>query len=67
MEEKLAKMMNAVIYHTAAAQGSQRFDFVCLHAVTSCIFFSSFLAMPSLSSRTKVRLLERKGRMDLMI
>ncbi|KAJ5532330.1 hypothetical protein N7494_008882 [Penicillium frequentans] len=67
MEEKLAEMMNAVIYYTAAAQGSQRFDFVCLHAVTSSIFFSSLLAMPSLSIRTKLRLLEWKGRMDLMI
>ncbi|GKZ85972.1 hypothetical protein AnigIFM56816_000820 [Aspergillus niger] len=58
MDEKLAEMMNAVVYYTAAAQGPRKFDFVCIHAVNSSIFFSTLLARPSLSPRAKLRLLE---------
>lgn len=36
-----------------------------MHSVNSSIFFPALLSLPSLSTRSKLRLLEWKGRVDL--
>jgi hypothetical protein len=38
-----------------------------MHAVNSSIFYSTFLSQPSFSTDTKCRLLEWKGRQDLVM
>ncbi|OJJ48527.1 hypothetical protein ASPZODRAFT_62885 [Penicilliopsis zonata CBS 506.65] len=70
IKEKHAEILNTTVYFTAAAQKPDKeikMDFFFLHCVTSSIFLSKFLAMPSLSLRAKLRLLEWKGRMDLLV
>ncbi|KAK9312397.1 hypothetical protein V1524DRAFT_449697 [Lipomyces starkeyi] len=68
LEEKLAEMINAVVYYTTTAQRPPKqikFDFYYMHCVNCSIFFPAFFAIPSLSLASKIRLLEWKGRMDL--
>lgn len=68
LEEKTAEMANAAIYYAASAQRPPhipKFDFFYIHCVNSAIFFSTFLKLPSLTTETKVRLLEWKVRNDL--
>ncbi|RHZ54690.1 questin oxidase family protein [Aspergillus thermomutatus] len=68
MEEKLAEVLNVVAYFTGAAQHPPKqikLDFFLMHCVTSSIFFSKIITLPYLDTRTKLRLLEWKGRVDL--
>ncbi|PYH42700.1 questin oxidase family protein [Aspergillus saccharolyticus JOP 1030-1] len=70
LEEKVAEMINTVVYYTSAAQRPSKqikFDFFFLHSLNSSIFFSKIIALPFLDTRTKLRLLEWKGRLDLML
>ncbi|PGH11913.1 hypothetical protein AJ79_04605 [Helicocarpus griseus UAMH5409] len=70
VEEKLAELINAVVYFTGAAQHPPKcikFDFFYLHCVTSAIFLPSFLSLPWLRDESKLRILEWKGRMDLLM
>ncbi|EXK26256.1 hypothetical protein FOMG_17158 [Fusarium oxysporum f. sp. melonis 26406] len=70
LEEKTAEMINAVVYFTGAAQHPPhqiRFDFWNIHAVNLSIFFCSFLRQSWLSIPNKIRLLEWKIRMDLVM
>ncbi|KAJ5495276.1 Oxidoreductase ptaJ [Penicillium diatomitis] len=70
VDEKLADMMNTVVYYTAAAQRPNKaikLDFFFLHCVNSAIFFSRLICLPGASQRTRLRLLEWKGRLDLLM
>ncbi|KAE8378255.1 hypA-like protein [Aspergillus bertholletiae] len=70
IHEKLVEMINSAIYWTATAQNPKKqlkFDFFFLHAVNLSIFFKAFMDLPYLSASNKARLLEMKGRMDLLI
>ena len=62
--------LTSTAYYTAAAQRPSKeikFDFFFLHCVNASIFLSSFLALPFLDVDSKVRLLEWKGRLDLLM
>ncbi|KAL2793203.1 hypothetical protein BJX66DRAFT_306566 [Aspergillus keveii] len=70
VQAKFAEMVNTSVYFTSASQRPKKvikFDFFHIHAVNSSIFYSKILALPFLPTRTKLRLLEWKGRMDLVI
>ncbi|KAL2830956.1 hypothetical protein BJY01DRAFT_260689 [Aspergillus pseudoustus] len=70
LDEKLAEMTNATIYFTATAQHPEKeikFDFFYIHAVNLSLFFKPILDLPYLSIHSKARLLEMKGRVDLLI
>ncbi|KAH1415568.1 hypothetical protein KXX22_005884 [Aspergillus fumigatus] len=69
MEDKLAELLNLVAYFTGAAQRPPKqvkLDFFLMHCVTSSIFLSKIVTLPYLDTRTKLRLLEWKGRADLV-
>ncbi|EAS31040.3 HypA-like protein [Coccidioides immitis RS] len=69
IEERVAELINAVVYYTGAAQNPPKkikFDFFYIHCVNSAIFLPVFLALPWISRHNKQRLLEWKGRMDLL-
>ncbi|KAL2801770.1 hypothetical protein BJX63DRAFT_416651 [Aspergillus granulosus] len=70
MQEKFAEMVNTSVYFTSASQRPTKiikFDFFHIHTVNSSIFYSKILALPFLPTRTRLRLLEWKGRMDLIM
>ncbi|KAI2793918.1 Oxidoreductase ptaJ [Penicillium oxalicum] len=70
VDEKLAEMINAFVYYTSAAQRPNKMvklDFFFIHCVNSAIFFSSLVHRPSLNQQTRLRLLEWKGRLDLLM
>ncbi|OQE24965.1 hypothetical protein PENFLA_c009G11039 [Penicillium flavigenum] len=70
MEERLADMINTVAYYTGAAQRPTRemkLDFFLIHCVNSSIFFSKIINLPSLNQRSTLRMLEWKGRVDLLM
>ncbi|KAJ5176839.1 uncharacterized protein N7482_002716 [Penicillium canariense] len=70
VEERLADMINNVVYYTSAAQRPSKvvkLDFFFIHCVNSSIFFSKLALLPILDQRTRLRLLEWKGRMDLLM
>ncbi|EED17960.1 HypA-like protein, putative [Talaromyces stipitatus ATCC 10500] len=70
LKEQLAEMINALIYIAAASQHPPnvvKYEFILIHAVNCSIFFSAILDRPWISTRAKVRLLEWKGRMDLLL
>jgi len=67
---QLAEMINALVYCSAASQHppkAVKFEFLLIHALNCSVFFSAILDRPWISPRTKVRLLEWKGRMDLLL
>ncbi|KAK2807166.1 hypothetical protein FQN51_004780 [Onygenales sp. PD_10] len=69
MEEKLAELLNAIVYFAGTSQRPDKrikFDFFLLHCVTSAIFLRAFISQPWLSTQNKLRILEWKGRMDLL-
>lgn len=58
------------MYYTSAAQRTDKkvkIDFFFIHCVNSSIFFSKIVQLPFLDKQTKLRLLEWKGRMDLVM
>ncbi|KAJ6020753.1 hypothetical protein N7540_006257 [Penicillium herquei] len=68
--EKLAEMVNTAIYWTATAQNPEKemkLDFFFIHAVNLSIFFKAFMDLSYLNLSMKSRLLEMKGRVDLLI
>lgn len=70
VQEKFAETVDTCVYYTSAAQRPSKvvkFDFFLIHTVNSSIFFSKILALPFLTTRAKLRLLEMKGRMDLLM
>ncbi|KAJ5906668.1 Oxidoreductase ptaJ [Penicillium subrubescens] len=70
LEERLADMINNVVYYTSAAQRPNKavkLDFFFIHCLNSSIFFSKLVHLPALSQQTRLRLLEWKGRMDLLM
>jgi hypothetical protein len=69
LEEKTAEMMNANAFLAGAAQRPDKevkLDFFFIHCVNASIFFSAINAQPWLSAQNKARLLEWKGRTDLL-
>ncbi|CAG7923159.1 unnamed protein product [Penicillium olsonii] len=70
VDERLADMINTVVYYTSTAQRPSRamkLDFFFIHCLNSSIFFSKIMKLPILDQRSKLRLLEWKGRMDLLM
>ncbi|CAI7624817.1 unnamed protein product [Penicillium bialowiezense] len=70
VDERLADMINTVVYYTSTAQRpakEMKLDFFFIHCVNSSIFFSKIVKLPFLDQRSKLRLLEWKGRMDLLM
>lgn len=70
MESILANEGPELAYYTSAAQRRDKtvkFDFFFLHCLNSSIFFSKIIHLPFLTQRTKLRLLEWKGRLDLLL
>ncbi|KAL4754496.1 hypothetical protein BDW72DRAFT_213913 [Aspergillus terricola var. indicus] len=68
--EKYVEMVDVSVYFTAASQRptkSVKFDFFYIHTVNSSIFFAKILSVPFLRTATKLRLLEMKGRLDLLM
>ncbi|KAJ5665229.1 uncharacterized protein N7477_007677 [Penicillium maclennaniae] len=68
--ERLADMINNVVYYTSTAQRRDKevkFDFFLMHGLNSSIFFTKFIQLPYLTPKTKLRLLEWKGRLDLLL
>jgi hypothetical protein len=58
------------VYYTSAAQRPDKkvkIDFFFIHCVNSSIFFSKIAQLPFLDTQAKLRLLEWKGRMDLVM
>ncbi|KAG4438314.1 hypothetical protein IFR05_006201 [Cadophora sp. M221] len=70
LERKTAEMTNAAIFFTAAAQRPPKqvkFDFFYMHSTNTSIFYPTFNALPWLSTKSKVRLLQWKAYVDLAI
>ncbi|KAJ5346003.1 hypothetical protein N7452_004007, partial [Penicillium brevicompactum] len=70
VDERLADMINTVVYYTSTAQRHDRemkLDFFLIHCLNSSIFFSKIVKLPYLDQQSKLRLLEWKGRMDLLM
>ncbi|GIZ49398.1 hypothetical protein CKM354_001242800 [Cercospora kikuchii] len=70
LESKTAEMTNAAILYTAGAQRPNKtvkFDFYFMHCVNASIFWPTFNRQTWLSEATKVRLLEWKIRLDLIM
>ncbi|KAJ5995633.1 hypothetical protein N7481_002610, partial [Penicillium waksmanii] len=70
IQERIADMINTVVYYTSAAQRPDKkvkIDFFFIHCVNSSIFFSKIAQLPFLDTQAKLRLLEWKGRMDLVM
>ena len=68
--KKTAEMINAAVLFTGAAQRPSKeikFDFYFIHCVNASIFHSAFMAQDWLSDESKRRLLEWKGRNDLVM
>ena len=69
LDEKTAEMIEANVYLTGAAQRPEKevkLDFFFMHSVNASLFFSAFNKQTWLSLENKVRLLEWKGRIDLL-
>ncbi|KAH8805934.1 hypothetical protein F5884DRAFT_823493 [Xylogone sp. PMI_703] len=70
LEKKTVEMIDTAIYFTSTAQHPPKqvkFDFYFMHCVNSSIFFPSFNAQPWIPTAAKIRLLEWKGRIDLVM
>ncbi|KAJ9609613.1 hypothetical protein H2200_005941 [Cladophialophora chaetospira] len=70
LHEHIAEMINVVAWFTCAAQRSDKqpkFDFFLIHAVNCSIFLSVFANLPWLNLDAKIRLLEFKTRVDLVL
>ncbi|KAL2785436.1 hypothetical protein BJX66DRAFT_343075 [Aspergillus keveii] len=70
ISEKLVEMITTAIYWTTTSQNTTKqlkLDFFYIHAVNLSIFFKAFMDLPYLTAASKARLLEMKGRMDLLI
>ncbi|KAL8747704.1 MAG: hypothetical protein Q9190_000445 [Brigantiaea leucoxantha] len=69
VERKSAESVNISAYMAGAAQRQGKackIDFFHMHAVTSSIFLTVLVRQPWISIETKARLVEWKGRLDLV-
>lgn len=69
LEQSTAEMINCCAYMAGAAQRpgkARKIDFFHMHNVTSSIFLTVLVRQPWISTETKVRLVEWKGRLDLV-
>ncbi len=69
LERGAAESINVSAYMAGAAQRpgkARKIDFFHMHNVTSSIFLSVLLRQPWIKPEDKVRLVERKGRLDLV-
>lgn len=67
---RLAEMINVIAWMASACQNPKKavkFDFFLMHAVNCSIFLSVFGELPWLNIRSKIRLLESKVRMDIVM
>lgn len=58
------------VYYTSAAQRPTKeitLDFFYIHCLNSSIFFSKIINLSFLDEQTKLRMLEWKGRLDLLM
>lgn len=70
LSQKTAEMMDATVFYTAAAQHPPKaikIDFFFMHCVNASIFWPTFNALSWISDENKCRLLEWKGRLDLVM
>ncbi|QDS68659.1 hypothetical protein FKW77_001977 [Venturia effusa] len=70
LDEKTAEMINTAVYFTACAQNPTygvMFDFYFMHCANASLFSSAFNVQEWITERDKRRLLEWKGRMDLIM
>ncbi|KAJ5574417.1 hypothetical protein N7450_008316 [Penicillium hetheringtonii] len=70
LNEKTAESLNSTIYWTTLAQRPRkqiRFDFFLMHSITAGSLWPALNSASWISSETKCRLLEWKGRSDLML
>ncbi|KAJ5921641.1 hypothetical protein N7454_009115, partial [Penicillium verhagenii] len=70
LEEKTAESLNATLYWTSLAQRPEkqiRFDFFLMHSITAGSLWPVFNQVSWISPEIKGRLLEWKGRADLML
>ncbi|KAJ5934084.1 hypothetical protein N7466_003631 [Penicillium verhagenii] len=70
LEEKTAESLNATLYWTSLAQRPEkqiRFDFFLMHSITAGSLWPVFNHVSWISPEMKGRLLEWKGRADLML
>lgn len=69
LQRGLAETTNVSAYATGAAKRpgkEHKIDFFHMHGVTSSIFLDVLLRQPWIAVEDKVRLVERKGRVDLL-
>ncbi|KAI1116533.1 hypothetical protein F5Y14DRAFT_407086 [Nemania sp. NC0429] len=69
LEHKIAEMISFCSLMAGAAQRpgkATKIDFFFMHCVTSSFFFTIFATQPWVSTEAKIRLVEWKGRMDLL-
>jgi hypothetical protein len=69
LEQKAAETINCAAYTAGGAQRAEKvhkIDFFHMHDVTSSIFITVLLQQPWISIENKVRLVEWKGRLDLV-
>jgi Questin oxidase-like len=65
----ISQVNSSLVFYAAASQNPSKeikFDFLNIHHTNSSIFFNRFLSHPAIPKATKVRLLEWKGRFDLL-
>jgi hypothetical protein len=70
LAQKTAEMMDATVFYTAAAQHppkAVKIDFFFMHCVNASIFWPTFNSLSWISDENKVRLLEWKARLDLVM
>ncbi|KAJ5688521.1 hypothetical protein N7462_002913 [Penicillium macrosclerotiorum] len=70
LHRKTAESLNSTVYWTALAQRPEkqiRFDFFLMHSVTAGSLWPVLTHTPWISTAVKCRLLEWKGRADLML
>lgn len=69
LEQKTAEMISCCAYMAGAAQRPgkpRKIDFFYMHDVTGSIFLTILIRQPWISVEDKIRLVEHKGRLDLV-
>ncbi|KAL9135551.1 MAG: hypothetical protein Q9175_003259 [Cornicularia normoerica] len=69
LERRTAEMISCCAYIAGCAQRpgkARKIDFFHMHAVTSSIFLTVLTRQPWISTETKARLVEWKGRLDIV-
>ncbi|CEJ61955.1 hypothetical protein PMG11_10471 [Penicillium brasilianum] len=70
LQEKTAECLNSTVYWTSLAQRREkqiRFDFFLMHSITAGSLWPVINSAPWISAESKCRLLEWKGRADLIL